>query len=148
MLAAKRAGVERIVYTSSAATIALSPAGIPVDESRGLTEGQAIGAYKRSKVMAERLVEGMVAQGLPAVIVNPTAPIGPYDVRPTPTGRIIIEAAAGRIPCFVDTGLNFAHVDDIAAGQCSRLNAAKSASATSWAGKMFRSPRSSPPSPR
>jgi dihydroflavonol-4-reductase len=121
MQAAQRAGVERIVYTSSAATIALSPDGSPVDESTGLAADQAIGAYKRSKVLAERLVEEMVAEGLPAVIVNPTAPIGPYDVRPTPTGRIIIEAASGRMPCFVDTGLNFVHVDDIAAGHLAAL---------------------------
>jgi dihydroflavonol-4-reductase len=79
--------------------------------------GEAIGAYKRSKVLAERAVERRIAQaGLPAVIVNPSTPIGPRDVRPTPTGRIIVEAATGKIPAFVDTGLNLAHVDDVAAG--------------------------------
>jgi dihydroflavonol-4-reductase len=78
---------------------------------------EAIGAYKRSKVMAERLVEGMVAgSGLPAVIVNPSTPVGPRDVRPTPTGRILLEAAMGKIPAFVDTGLNLVHVDDVAEG--------------------------------
>lgn len=113
---ARRAGVERIVYTSSVATLACRPGGEPADETVPLGEAQAIGAYKRSKVAAERLVEAMVAQGLPAVIVNPSTPIGPGDVKPTPTGRIIVEAAAGRVPAFVDTGLNMVHVDDVAEG--------------------------------
>src|SRR5204862_3612290 len=78
--------------------------------------------YKYSKVLAERLVEVMVAeQSLPAVIVNPSTPIGPGDVRPTPTGRIIVEAAAGRMPAYVDTGLNLVHVDDVAAGHLAAL---------------------------
>jgi len=121
MEAALRAGVERIVYTSSVATLKLAD-GIPATESRPLSEGDAIGAYKRSKVMAERLVEAMVRRdGLPAVIVNPSTPIGPRDVKPTPTGRIIVEAASGRMPGFVDTGLNLAHVDDVAAGHLAAL---------------------------
>ena len=78
---------------------------------------EAIGAYKRSKTLAERAVEAMTLRDkLPAIIVNPTTPIGPRDIRPTPTGRILLDAARGRIPAFVDTGLNFAHVDDIAEG--------------------------------
>src|SRR5262249_57969551 len=78
---------------------------------------EGIGAYKRSKIAAERLVESMVIErGLAAVIVNPSAPIGPRDVRPTPTGRIILEAIKGHIPAFVDTGLNLPHVDDVAGG--------------------------------
>ncbi len=117
MIAAKAAGVGRIVYTSSVATLALRPDGVPIDETLPLDEMKAIGAYKRSKVAAERLVEQMIAEhDLPATIVNPSTPIGPRDVRPTPTGRIIVEAAAGRIPCFVDTGLNLVHVDDVAEG--------------------------------
>jgi dihydroflavonol-4-reductase len=120
MRAALDAGVERIVYTSSVATLSL--ARVPADETAPLTEAGAIGAYKRSKVAAERLVERMVAdEGLPAVIVNPSTPIGPRDVRPTPTGRIIVEAATGRIPAFVDTGLNLVHVDDVAEGHCLAL---------------------------
>ncbi|MGI4876270.1 MAG: hopanoid-associated sugar epimerase [Janthinobacterium lividum] len=114
MAAALAAGVRRVVHTSSVATLGLDRT--PADESAPLTPDAAIGAYKRSKVVAERLVEGMVAAGLPAVIVNPSTPIGPGDVRPTPTGRIIVEAASGRIPAFVDTGLNLVHVDDVAAG--------------------------------
>ena len=118
---ALRAGVERIVYTSSVATIEVR-AGAPADESHPLTADRAIGAYKKSKVTAERMVEDMVKNaGLPVVIVNPSTPIGPRDVRPTPTGRIIIEAARGRMPGFVDTGLNLVHVDDVAAGHLAAL---------------------------
>ena len=118
---ALRAGVERIVYTSSVATIALRD-DMPADESSPLSEHDAIGAYKKSKVIAERLVEEMVQrQRLPAVIVNPSTPIGPRDVKPTPTGRIIVEAASGRMPAFVDTGLNLVHVDDVAAGHLAAL---------------------------
>jgi dihydroflavonol-4-reductase len=115
------AGVERIVYTSSVATLRLDE-GAASTEDHPLADGEGIGAYKRSKVAAERLVETMIRRdGLPAVIVNPSTPIGPRDVRPTPTGRIIVEAASGRMPGFVDTGLNLAHVDDVAAGHFAAL---------------------------
>src|SRR5262249_45679154 len=115
------AGVERVVHTSSVATVALNDAS-PAHEPHSLLERDAVGAYKKSKVMAERLVEDMVKRRtLRAVIVNPSTPIGPRDVKPTPTGRIIIEAAAGRMPAFVDTGLNFVHVDDVAAGHLAAL---------------------------
>jgi dihydroflavonol-4-reductase len=117
MAAALRAGVERVVYTSSVATLKARPGGEPSDETFPLDVKHAVGAYKYSKVAAERVVEAMIAeQNLPAVVVNPSTPIGPGDVRPTPTGRIIIEAAAGRMPAYVDTGLNFVHVDDVATG--------------------------------
>ena len=123
---ALRAGVERIVYTSSVATLAVQRDGTSVDETVPLEELKAIGAYKRSKVAAERLVERMIAQqGLPAVIVNPSTPIGPRDVKPTPTGRIIVEAARGRMPAFVDTGLNLVHVDDVAQGHLAALDRGK-----------------------
>lgn len=116
MQAALAAGVGRVVYTSSVATL-LPVAGGISDETHPATPEQATGAYKRSKVVAERLVERMVAQeGLPAVIVNPSTPIGPRDVRPTPTGRILVEAACGKMPAFVDSGLNLVHVDDVARG--------------------------------
>jgi dihydroflavonol-4-reductase len=117
------AGVERVVYTSSVATLALRPDTTPADESIGLREDQGIGTYKRSKIAAERLVEAMIAErGLPAVIVHPSTPIGPGDVKPTPTGRIIVEAARGRVPAFIDTGLNLVHVDDVAAGHVAALH--------------------------
>jgi dihydroflavonol-4-reductase len=117
---ALHAGVERIVHTSSVATLGL--ADVPANESNPLSEESAIGPYKRSKIAAERLVEAMVRRdGLPAVIVNPSTPLGPRDVRPTPTGRIIVEAASGRMPGFVDTGLNLVHVDDVASGHLAAL---------------------------
>lgn len=117
MQAAISAGVERVVYTSSVATLRPHDDGTPADETSRHTVDTAIGAYKRSKLVAERLVERMIQdEALPAVIVNPSTPIGPRDIKPTPTGRIIVEAAQGRIPAFVDTGLNLAHVDDIADG--------------------------------
>jgi dihydroflavonol-4-reductase len=117
MEAALTRGVERIVYTSSVATLRVSDTPKAIDETAPLAEGEGIGAYKESKVVAERLVERLVAEhGLPAVIVMPSTPIGPRDVKPTPTGRILVEAATGRIPAFVDTGLNLVHVDDVAAG--------------------------------
>jgi len=122
MQEALQAGVKRIVHTSSVATLTLHHDGRPADESQPLSEASAIGNYKRGKVAAERLVERMIAeQGLPAVIVNPSTPIGPRDVKPTPTGRILVEAACGRIPGFVDTGLNLVHVDDVAEGHLAAL---------------------------
>jgi dihydroflavonol-4-reductase len=123
MNAALEAGVERVVYTSSVATLASLPDRAASDETHPLAADRAVGAYKYSKVAAERLVEAMVAERtLPAVIVNPSTPIGPGDVRPTPTGRIIVEAAAGRVPAYVDTGLNLVHVDDVAAGHVAALH--------------------------
>jgi dihydroflavonol-4-reductase len=123
MQAAQRTGVERIVYTSSVATLLPRPDGTPSDETFPSDADHAIGAYKYSKLVAERLVDDMVAkQSLPAVIVNPSTPIGPGDVRPTPTGRIIVEAASGRMPAYVDTGLNLVHVDDCAAGHVAALH--------------------------
>ena len=122
MEAASEAGVEKIVYTSSVAT--LKPIeGHSADETSRHDERTVIGAYKLSKVVAERLVEKMVAeQGLPATIVSPSTPIGPRDIRPTPTGRIIVEAATGKMPAFVDTGLNLVHVDDVAEGHLLALD--------------------------
>jgi len=126
MEAALRAGVERIVYTSSVAALALRADGMAADESTALAEAAAIGAYKRSKVAAQDLVEAMIARdALPTIIVNPSTPIGPRDIRPTPTGRIIVEAASGRMPAFVDTGLNLVHVDDVAAGHVAALERGK-----------------------
>ncbi len=117
MLAALEHGVERVVYTSSVATLGLAQDGGIADEATPSTLADMIGPYKRSKFLAEEVVRGLVKErGLRAVIVNPSTPIGPGDVKPTPTGRLIVEAAAGRMPAFVDTGLNVVHVDDVAAG--------------------------------
>lgn len=126
MQTALAAGVERIVYTSSAATLACAADGGPADETLQLNESCAIGAYKQSKIAAEQVVETMIARDrLPAIIVHPTAPIGPRDQKPTPTGRIIVEAASGHVPGFVDTGLNLVHVDDVANGHLAALHHAK-----------------------
>jgi dihydroflavonol-4-reductase len=123
MRAALSAGVERIVYTSSVATIACPTTDIPADETTSLPEAAAVGAYKRSKVAAEKIVQQMIVHDhLPAVIVHPSTPVGPRDVKPTPTGRIIVEAAMGRIPGYVDTGLNLVHVDDVARGHVAALH--------------------------
>jgi dihydroflavonol-4-reductase len=125
MAAALRAGVERVIYTSSVA--ALKPGnGEAVDETSRHTPQSVIGAYKLSKLLAEREVERLIAEeALPAVIVAPSTPIGPRDIKPTPTGRIIVEAAAGRMPAFVDTGLNLVHVDDVAEGHFLALERGK-----------------------
>ncbi len=117
LLAAAKAGVERIVYTSSVATMGYRPDGNPADETTPVTFADMIGHYKRSKFLAEAEVRRMVSESaLPVVIVNPSTPIGPRDIKPTPTGRMILQAAAGRMPAYVDTGLNLVHVDDVAKG--------------------------------
>jgi len=117
MEAALEEGVSKVVYTSSVATLGLNADGTPSDEATPVTLDDMIGAYKRSKFLAEEVVREMVAgKGLAAVIVNPAAPVGPRDIRPTPTGRMIVQAAAGKMPAFVDTGLNIVHVDDVARG--------------------------------
>src|SRR5438105_1586574 len=125
MQAARQCGVERVVYTSSVAV--LKPiAGVAADENSRMPEDEAVGAYKKSKIAAHRVVEAMVADHkLPAIIVSPSTPIGPRDIKPTPTGQIIVNAATGRIPAFVDTGLNLVHVDDVAAGHVLALERGK-----------------------
>ena len=117
MRAALAAGVRRIVHTSSVATLGIRSDGQPADEETPSHVEDKVGPYKRSKYLGEAEVCRLVREeGLPAVIVNPSTPVGPCDVKPTPTGRIIVEAAAGRMPAYVDTGLNVVHVDDVAAG--------------------------------
>ncbi len=117
MEAALAAGIEHIVYTSSVATLGSNADGAPADEATPVGYADMIGTYKKSKFLAEQAVNRLIRQhNLPAVIVNPSTPIGPRDIKPTPTGRIITEAAKGRIPAYVDTGLNIVHVDDVAMG--------------------------------
>ena len=116
LTAAISAGVERVVYTSSVATLGLMPDG-SADEEAGSSGEDMIGPYKQSKFAAEEIVRRLVAEcRLPAVIVNPSTPVGPRDRKPTPTGRVILEAARGHMPGYVDTGLNIVHVDDVAGG--------------------------------
>lgn len=115
--AAVRAGVRRMVYTSSVATLGSNKDGSPADEETPAAYQDMIGHYKRSKFLAERKVRALAkAQGFDVVIVNPAAPVGPRDIKPTPTGRLILDAARGRMPAYVDTGLDIVHVDDVANG--------------------------------
>lgn len=117
MRAALDAGVQRIVYTSSVATLGLRQDGTSANEETPSFLDSMIGHYKRSKFMAEEVVRDLVEQEkLPAVIVNPSTPVGPRDIKPTPTGKMILDAARGRLPAYVDTGLNIVHVDDVATG--------------------------------
>src|SRR5271165_7021582 len=123
MRAALQQRVERVVYTSSVATLRVKRQTTAATEDAPLASNEAIGTYKRSKVLAERLVERMVAEdSLPAIIVNPSTAIGAHDVRPTPTGRVIIEAANGKMLAFVDTGLNLVDVEDVARGHLLALD--------------------------
>lgn len=110
--------VARVVYTSTVGTIGLGGAlpGDGFDERSPLAEGQLSGHYKRSKLEAEKTALAYVSQGLPLVVVNPSAPIGPWDRKPTPTGKIIVDFMRGHMPAYVDTGLNIVHVRDVAAG--------------------------------
>jgi dihydroflavonol-4-reductase len=114
--AARTAGVARIVYTSSVATIGIPSDGSPGDERTPVALSNMIGHYKRSKFLAEEVAREAAREGLSVVIVNPSTPVGPGDIKPTPTGQLIVDAASGRMPAYVDTGLNIVHVDDVAAG--------------------------------
>jgi dihydroflavonol-4-reductase len=114
--AARSAAVGRVVYTSSVATVGIPPDGAPGTETTPVALSDMIGHYKRSKYLAEEVALEAARSGLPVVIVNPSTPVGPGDIKPTPTGQLVLDAAAGRMPAYVDTGLNIVHVDDIAAG--------------------------------
>jgi dihydroflavonol-4-reductase len=116
LLAAARAGVERVVYTSSVATLGLHAGGAPADETTPVSLAEMIGHYKRSKFLAEEVALDFARRGLPVVVVNPSAPVGPGDVKPTPTGRMIVDFMRGRMVATVDTGLNVVHVRDVARG--------------------------------
>jgi len=114
--AARSAAVGRVVYTSSVATVGIPPDGAPGTETTPVALSDMIGHYKRSKYLAEEVAREAARAGLSVVIVNPSTPVGPGDIKPTPTGQLVLDAAAGRMPAYVDTGLNIVHVDDVAAG--------------------------------
>jgi dihydroflavonol-4-reductase len=116
LAAAQRANVRRIVYTSSVATVGIPSDGTPGNESTPVTLENMIGHYKRSKFLAEEVVRAAAKEGVPVVMASPSTPVGPGDIKPTPTGQLVLDAAAGRMPAYVDTGLNIVHVDDVAAG--------------------------------
>ncbi len=117
LLAAADAGIERMIYTSSVATLGINSDGTPSNEDTPVSLENMIGHYKRSKFLAEQAVQELIdKQGLPIIIVNPSTPIGPGDIKPTPTGRMILDAVNGKTPAYVDTGLNLVHVKDVARG--------------------------------
>jgi dihydroflavonol-4-reductase len=122
MRAAADAGVERIVHCSSVAALGQIGDGTPADETTPTHEADFVGVYKRSKYRAERAVLELAArESLPVVVVNPAAPVGPRDIKPTPTGKMVLDTAKGRVPAYIDTGLNIVHVDDVAEGHALAL---------------------------
>ena len=116
LAACAEAGTGRVVYTSSVGALGIPPDGTPGSETTPVALADMVGPYKRSKFMAEQVVLEFARAGLPVVIVNPSAPIGPWDVKPTPTGQMIVDALHGRLFATVDTGLNIVHVRDVARG--------------------------------
>jgi dihydroflavonol-4-reductase len=116
LAAAEAAGVDRVVHTSSVATLGLPGDGRPGNENTPSTLDDMVSDYKRSKFMAEEVAREFAARGLPVVIVNPSTPVGVRDVKPTPTGRIVLDFINGRMPVYVDTGLNMVDVEDVALG--------------------------------
>jgi dihydroflavonol-4-reductase len=110
------AGVERVIYTSTVGAIGMRHDGTPTDESTQVALDDMIGNYKRSKFMAEQVAIEFAHEGLPVIIVNPTTPVGASDIKPTPTGKIILDFLRGRLPAYVDTGLNIVAVEDVAQG--------------------------------
>ena len=113
--AALKAGVSRVVYTSTVSTIGLPDWELSTEETLA-DPAHLAGHYKKSKYQAELAALEMVSQGLPVIVVNPTTPVGPWDVKPTPTGRIVLDFLLGRIPAYVDTGMNLVDVEDVAVG--------------------------------
>jgi dihydroflavonol-4-reductase len=111
----RRAGVERVVYTSTVSTIGLVAGGLGTEDTV-VDPHHLVGHYKKSKYQAEQVALKMAAQGLPVIVVNPTAPVGPWDVKPTPTGKVVLDFLLGRIPAYVDTGMNLVDVEDVAVG--------------------------------
>jgi dihydroflavonol-4-reductase len=122
LLAAQSRGVERMVYCSSVAALGLVGDGTVADEATPVHPEKIVGVYKRSKYLAEQAVLDLVRDHqMPVVIVNPSTPVGPRDIKPTPTGKMIRDAATGRMPAYVETGLNIVHVDDVAEGHALAL---------------------------
>lgn len=122
--AAQESGLERCIYTSSVAALGLTADGSAADESTPIKPAHHVGAYKRSKYDAEQQVRAL-AQKQDIVIVNPSMPVGPGDIKPTPTGQMILDAARGKMPMYVDTGMNVVHVDDVANGHLLALTKGK-----------------------
>jgi dihydroflavonol-4-reductase len=116
LAAAAAAGVERVVYTSTVGALGNPGNGTPGNEATPVSIAEMVGHYKRSKFLAEEVALDFAAKGLPLVVVNPSTPVGPWDSRPTPTGRMVIDYLQGRMPAYLETGLNLVHVKDVARG--------------------------------
>jgi len=116
LTAAAEAGAERIVYTSTVGAVGIPKDGAPGDERTPVSLADMVGAYKASKFLAERVADEFAARGAPIVTVNPSAPIGPWDIKPTPTGQMIVDFLRGKMFASLDTGLNIVHVRDVARG--------------------------------
>src|SRR5205807_8140234 len=114
--ACRAAGVQKVVYTSSVGALGIPRDGTPGSESTPVTLEDMIGVYKRTKFLAEQEALRFAAEGLPLVLVHPSTPVGPGDIKPTPTGKMVVDFVNGRMPAYVDTGLNIVDVDDVAAG--------------------------------
>ncbi|MHB8068229.1 MAG: hopanoid-associated sugar epimerase [Desulfobaccales bacterium] len=116
LAAAAAAGVERVVYTSTVGALGNPGDGTPGTEETPVSLGEMVGHYKRSKFLAEQVALDFARQGLPVVVVNPSTPVGPWDWRPTPTGQMLVDFLKGRMPAYLETGLNLVHVKDVARG--------------------------------
>ncbi len=116
LTAARDSGVEKVIYTSSVATLGVPEDGTPGNEETPVSLSDMVGHYKRSKFLAEQVALRYAAEGLPIVIVNPSTPVGTGDLKPTPTGKLIVDFLNGRMPGYVDTGLNLVDVEDVARG--------------------------------
>jgi len=114
--AAGEAGVSRVVYTSTVGALGIPGDGTPGTEATPVSLRDMVGPYKASKFLAEQVALGFAHQGLPVVVVNPSAPVGPWDVKPTPTGRMVVDFLEGKMVATLDTGLNLVHVQDVARG--------------------------------
>jgi dihydroflavonol-4-reductase len=116
LAAARSQGVSRVVYTSTVGALGNPGDGAPGDEATPVSLADMVGHYKRSKFLGEQVALEFAAGGLPLVVVNPSTPVGPWDWRPTPTGQMIVDFLKGRMPAYLETGLNLIHVDDVARG--------------------------------
>jgi dihydroflavonol-4-reductase len=116
LAAAAEAGAERIIYTSTVGAVGIPKDGSPGDERTPVSLADMVGAYKASKFLAERVADEWAARGAPVITVNPSAPVGPWDVKPTPTGQMIVDFLKGKMVASLDTGLNLVHVRDVARG--------------------------------
>jgi dihydroflavonol-4-reductase len=114
--AARRCGMERLVYTSTVGALGIPKNGSPGTEATPVREKDMCGPYKHSKYLAEQVASRYASKGFPVVIVNPSTPVGPGDGKPTPTGKIILDFLKGKMPAYLDTGLNLVHVEDVAHG--------------------------------